>query len=77
MQVKNMLATGLLSAMLSSNLLFSQETRHENLGPNINSSAGELTFLIAASGKLAYWVRDKHAQNLSTQERSSSLAKEL
>lgn len=42
--------------------------KHENLGPNINSSADELTFLISASGKTAYWVRDAHPDNYSSQD---------
>lgn len=41
---------------------------HENLGSNINSSAGELVFLITASGRMAFWVRDSHPKNVSKQD---------
>lgn len=40
----------------------------ENLGPNVNSSAGELHPLITADGKTLYYVRDGHSANFSTQD---------
>lgn len=41
---------------------------HENLGPKINSKKSELTFLITANGKSAFFVRDGHPQNWSEQD---------
>lgn len=40
----------------------------ENLGPNVNSSAEELSPIITADGKTLYFVRDGHAQNTANQE---------
>ena len=64
--------TTLTFLLLSFCSLFAQEdhkgTGHENLGPNINSATGELTFLISASGKTCYYVRDGHPDNLSKQD---------
>lgn len=50
-------------------VLFGQDgPAHENLGPNINSATGELTFLISANGKACYYVRDSHTENFSKQD---------
>lgn len=40
----------------------------ENLGSNVNSSAGELHPVISADGKTLYFVRDGHSANYSTQD---------
>src|SRR4051812_48515725 len=57
------------ASLLLSQLLFSQDgPKHENLGPNINSTASELTFLISANGKSCYVLRDGHADNLAKQD---------
>lgn len=40
----------------------------ENLGTNVNSSAGELLPVITADGTTLYFVRDGHSQNVSGQD---------
>lgn len=40
----------------------------ENLGSNVNSSAGELCPVITADGKTLYFVRDGHSNNFSSQD---------
>lgn len=68
--------TSLLSicalAFLSFNISIAQNNaegpKHENLGPNVNSVASELTFLISANGRTAYVVRDGHSQNFAKQD---------
>jgi OOP family OmpA-OmpF porin len=40
----------------------------ENLGPNVNSSAGELLPVITADGNTLYFVRDGHPENVSGQD---------
>jgi OmpA-OmpF porin, OOP family len=40
----------------------------DNLGPNVNSAAGELCPLISADGRSLYFVRDGHDANWSTQD---------
>lgn len=67
MKTAPILAT--ISLLFLSQITFSQDgPKHENLGPNINSTTSELTFLIAANGKSAYMVRDGHADNLAKQD---------
>jgi OmpA-OmpF porin, OOP family len=41
---------------------------HENLGPNINSTAGELCATISASGKTMYYIRSEHPDNYARQD---------
>ncbi len=67
MRTAPILATAAL--LLLSQLIFSQDgPKHENLGPNINTTTSELTFLISANGKSCYVLRDGHADNLAKQD---------
>lgn len=59
----NRFFASVLSVIFPASLLIAQ-AKHENLGENVNSKAGELTPRITADGKTLYFIRDDYSGNL-------------
>lgn len=63
----NLLMSSGLSAQVATHSVVSKIVL-ENLGPNVNSSAGEIHPVISADGKTLYFVRDGHNANYANQD---------
>lgn len=61
-----LLATGIHAQTATHNTITT--TVLENLGLNVNSSAGELAPVITADGQTLYFIRDGHSSNGATQD---------